>query len=228
MPGGPGRRPLAHALRTVVVDTSPRVPVVGVNVENGRVSGRRWYALLVVVVLGVVAGCSPSTGAGGSEGDNQRYISGTGEVETVPAAERKAAPALSGTSLDGKQLSTQKYRGKVLVVNFWASWCAPCRSEAPALQGVYDETEKDGVRFVGVNFKDNRTNARVFVDEFELTYPSIYDQPGETALAFRGELPPAAVPSTIVVDRDGKVAARIIGETTYTRLLRVVREVARA
>lgn len=187
---------------------------------------------LVVALCGAVfavAGCTAAggvTGSTGSGGDNQRYISGDGEVQAVPVGERKPAPVLTGESLSGKRISTASYRGDVVVVNFWASWCAPCRSEAPALQGVQDATHKDGVRFVGVNFKDNRANASVFVREFDLTYPSIYDQPGETALAFRGELPPAAVPSTIVVDREGKVAARIIGETTYTKLLRVVRQVA--
>lgn len=187
---------------------------------------------LVAVLCGAllaVTGCTSTggvTGSSGSGGDNQRYISGDGEVEAVPVGDRKSAPVLTGESLTGKRISTASYRGDVLVVNFWASWCAPCRSEAPALQAVQDATRKDGVRLVGVNFKDNRTNASVFVREFDLTYPSIYDQPGETALAFRGELPPAAVPSTIIVDREGRVAARVIGETTYTKLLRVVRQVA--
>ncbi|HEX6447264.1 MAG TPA: TlpA disulfide reductase family protein [Streptosporangiales bacterium] len=184
-------------------------------------------AALLAGILVAGTACAPSNGAeqGGGTG-NQRYISGTGKVDTVPVADRQAAPVLTGTSLTGSRLSTASYRGKVVVLNFWASWCAPCRSEAPSLQAVQAKTKADGVQFVGVNFKDSRSNAQVFTREFHLGYPSIYDQPGETALAFRGDLPPQAVPSTIVVDRRGRVAARIIGETTYTRLLDVVRQVA--
>lgn len=183
---------------------------------------------LSCVVLTLLTACSASQGAdaGGTDSDNQRYISGTGEVQVVPAADRKPAPRLSGSSLTGARIDTKTYEGKVVVLNFWASWCAPCRSEAEPLQAVQAKTKAQGVRFLGINFKDNRTNAKVFVDEFGLTYPSIHDQPGETALAFKGELPPAAVPSTIVVDRDGRIAARIIGETTYTKLLDVVQRVA--
>lgn len=184
-------------------------------------------AALLAGILAAATACAPSNGAeqGGGAG-NQRYISGTGKVDSVPPADRKAAPVLTGTSLTGTRVSTGTYRGKVVVVNFWASWCAPCRSEAPSLQAVQTKTKAAGVQFVGVNFKDSKSNAQVFAQEFHLGYPSIYDQPGETALAFRGDLPPQAVPSTIVVDRHGRVAARIIGETTYTRLLSVVRQVA--
>ncbi|MBO0827557.1 MAG: TlpA family protein disulfide reductase [Streptosporangiales bacterium] len=184
-------------------------------------------ATLLAGVLAAGAACAPPNGAeqGGGPG-NQRYISGTGKVDTVPLSDRRAAPVLSGTSLTGTRVSTSAYRGKVVVVNFWASWCAPCRSEAPYLQAVQTKTKTEGVQFVGVNFKDNKSNAQVFAQEFHVDYPSIYDEPGETALAFRGDLPPQAVPSTIVVDRQGRVAARIIGEATYTRLLGVVRQVA--
>ncbi|MQA05933.1 MAG: redoxin domain-containing protein [Streptosporangiales bacterium] len=192
------------------------------------VSPRRALAAGVCAALFVVAGC---TGASGtptptSNSENQRYISGTGELQVVAKRDRKPAPTLRGETLDGKQLSTASYRGKVVVLNFWASWCAPCRAEAPALQAVSAKTEADGVQFIGINFKDTRANALAFEREFDVGYPSLYDPPGETALAFRGQLPPAAVPSTIVIDRTGRVAARIIGQTTYTRLLRVVRRVA--
>lgn len=183
-------------------------------------------ALCAAVVA--LAGCSGASASSGTQGSGkQRYVAGDGEVQAVPVSDRKKAPTLAGQSLSGKHLSSASYDGKVLVVNFWASWCEPCRAEAPALRAVQKKTKADGVRFLGVNFKDNKENAGIFVDHFNLGYPSIYDQPGQLALRFRGELPPAAVPSTIVIDRKGRVAARIIGETTYTKLLSVVHKVAR-
>ncbi|MQA80258.1 MAG: redoxin domain-containing protein [Streptosporangiales bacterium] len=188
---------------------------------------RRARLALAGVACGVLIAAAGCGGAGGaSTSDNQRYIAGSGQVDVVSPEKRSPAPILVGKTLEGAQLSTASYRGKVVVLNWWASWCPPCRAEAPALRAVYAKTKADGVRFVGVNFKDNRTNAVLFEREFDVTYPSIYDQPGETALAFRGQLPPAAVPSTIVIDRNGRVAARIIGQTNYTGLLDVVRQVA--
>jgi thiol-disulfide isomerase/thioredoxin len=201
--------------KTLRIGTRARVPA-----SAARLFG---FLALLAGVLAVSVACAPAN-AGGS--GNQRYISGTRRAGTVPVHERKTAPVLSGTSLTGTRVSTASYRGMVVVVNFWASWCAPCHSEAPSLQAVQAKTKADGVQFVGVNVKDTKDNAQAFVREFHLGYPSIYDQPGETALAFRGDLPPQAVPSTIVVDRQGRVAARIIGETAYTPLLDVVRQVA--
>jgi thiol-disulfide isomerase/thioredoxin len=184
-------------------------------------------ALLAAAVAGVVLTASCAAANGSSTSDtNQRYVAGTGKVETVSPQDRKPAPVVSGEALDGRKLTTASYRGKVVVLNFWASWCPPCRAEAPALQRIWQQTRAEGVQFVGINFKDNRTNAKLFERQFKVTYPSIYDPPGETALAFRGQLPPAAVPSTIVIDRRGRIAARIIGQTNYTTLLPVVRQVA--
>ncbi|MGH3095548.1 MAG: TlpA family protein disulfide reductase [Streptosporangiales bacterium] len=188
-------------------------------------------AVLVAALCAAAVALTGCSGAGTSSGTKdsgqQRYVAGDGEVQAVPAGDRTKAPTLAGRSLTGKRVSSKAYKGKVLVVNFWASWCAPCRAEAPALRAVQKKTKAAGVRFLGVNFKDNKKNAAIFVDHFNLGYPSIFDQPGELALRFRGELPPAAVPSTIVIDRHGRVATRIIGETTYTKLLSVVRKVAR-
>ncbi|MFD0853060.1 TlpA family protein disulfide reductase, partial [Actinomadura adrarensis] len=151
----------------------------------------------------------------GSAGGN-RFIAGDGTVQEIKAADRKA-PQVSGTTLEGEKVSLSQYKGDVVVVNFWASWCAPCRGEAPSLQQIHKETEGKGVRFLGVAFKDAKPNAEAFERKFKITYPSLFDADGQATLAFR-EVPPNAIPTTLVLDRQGRVAARIIGATTYSKL----------
>ncbi|HEX6468663.1 MAG TPA: TlpA disulfide reductase family protein [Streptosporangiaceae bacterium] len=166
----------------------------------------------------LLAGCAGTqaaqTGPGGSD---SRYVAGDGSSRVIPPAERKPAPAARGTTLDGRPIDLAGLRGKTVVVNFWASWCAPCRGEAPALEQVYREHRDKGVAFVGVDIKDDNEPARAFVRTFKVGYPSIVDQDGQVTLAFR-DVPPNAVPSTLVLDRQGRIAARVIGATTYDRL----------
>ncbi|WP_026341540.1 TlpA family protein disulfide reductase [Actinomadura atramentaria] len=171
----------------------------------------------VVALCGLLAGCA-GTNAASDPGDNgNRFISGDGNVQKIAAAKRKAPLEASGTTLDGKPVKLSELRGKVAVVNFWASWCAPCRGEATSLQQVYDENKDKGVAFLGVNFKDAKENARAFDRRFKITYPSVFDGDGQIGLAFR-DVPPNAIPSTLVLDRQGRVAVRIIGATTYSKL----------
>ncbi len=131
---------------------------------------------------------------------------------------------VTGERLDGKAFKLSDLKGKVVVVNFWASWCAPCRGEAPSLEQVYTENKEKGVEFIGVNFKDSKANAEAFERKFKVTYPSLFDADGQVTLAFR-EVPPSAIPSTLVLDRQGRVAARIIGATTYSKLNPLVAKV---
>jgi peroxiredoxin len=165
---------------------------------------------------GVLAGCG---GAGavqsGPGGSDSRYIAGNGVSQVIK--DRKPAPPFQGTTLDGKKLSLADYKGKIVVVNFWAAWCAPCRAEAPTMEKIYEETQASGVQFVGIDIKDGQDNARAFVRSFKITYPSLYDQAGQIALSFRG-IPPNAVPSTLVIDRNGDIAARAIGSVPYAAL----------
>jgi peroxiredoxin len=104
------------------------------------------------------------------------------------------------------------------VVNAWGSWCGPCREEAPELRRVSEETKAAGVRFVGIDTRDNDAAGRAFAREFGITYPSLVDDSGRVMLAFGRTIPVAAVPSTVVVDRRGRIAARVIGAVTYSTL----------
>ncbi|KKD12313.1 hypothetical protein TR66_26725 [Streptomyces sp. WM6391] len=118
------------------------------------------------------------------------------------------------------------WRGYVIVINVWGSWCAPCRAEAPALKKISDATGKLGVRFGGFNTRDNDSAAMAFERSYKITYPSLRDRDGRLVLRFDGLVPVSAVPSTVLIDRSGHIAARIIGPTTYDTLNTVVRELA--
>jgi len=173
--------------------------------------------------VGLLAAC---TSDGGMEsGDNQGFVSSDTGVEVIKATDRQSAPDASGTTLAGDQVSLSDYAGDVVVMNVWASWCGPCRGEAPALQEVYSTQRKRGVQFLGLNTRDQDSGARAFENSFGITYPSIVDPSGEIQLAFRDTLPPY-LPSTIVIDRDGRVAARIVGPTTYPELSDLVDDIA--
>lgn len=135
-------------------------------------------------------------------------------------------PQVTGRLIDGGSFDSADYANTVLVFNVWGSWCAPCREEAPALQAVWEETRNQGVQFVGINVKDNDAAALAFEEEFGITYPSIRTaDSSKVLLQFRSTLPPGAVPSTVIVDRDGRVAVRVVGATTYRILSRLVRAV---
>ena len=163
--------------------------------------------VLAVIVAVLVSGCS--TGADAvdqSSGGEFRFVSSTSKGETIPVAQRQQAPDITGTTLDGGSLDLGAFRGKVIVLNFWASWCAPCRMETPELDKVYRSLKNNGVQFVGVDIKDDEQDAAAFIRVWKISYPSLFDEAGKTTLRF-GNFRPAALPYTIVIDRKGKVAA---------------------
>ena len=177
--------------------------------------------LLLAALL--LTGCS--TGAGAVEVNNGgefRFVAGTPAGEVVPVEDRAAAPEFSGTLLGGGDFDSTALDGQVAVLNFWGSWCAPCRVETPEFSEVADELADDGVQFLGINVKETSEQfATAFVDRFGISFPSIYDPRGEVALAFRG-YPANAIPSTIVLDPDGRVAAVYTGSVTQDDLRRVL------
>jgi peroxiredoxin len=104
------------------------------------------------------------------------------------------------------------------VLNVWASWCAPCRAEAPELQSVWEEFQGSGVQFVGLDTRDSDAAARAFVETYGITYPNVIDRDGQLQLLFADTLPPQAIPSTIVIDRQGRVAGRALGKVSASAL----------
>lgn len=184
--------------------------------------------IALVAMVGLTAACgAQQAGAGDRVGDvsAQGYVSGDGTTTILPEAERTPAPELTGTTLDGDPFALSEHRGEVVVLNVWASWCAPCRAEATDLAKVSDELADQGVQFVGLNTRDSPEPAQAFVDKFAVSYPSVVDSDGSLQLLFRDTLPPAAIPSTVVVDAQGRVAARAIGEVDRSRLLGIIEPV---
>jgi len=181
--------------------------------------------IALAIVFGL-SGCSTSASATNDQQTNYVALNGVGVMTVYATGHRKLAPTVSGTDLDGQPLTLSQFAGKVVVLNFWASWCPPCRSEAPALEQVYTDTRASGVQFVGVDIRENGVSDGVhFETTHHIDYPSFSDQASHIALDFRStgvETPP----TTIVIDRQGRIAARGLGEMTYTQLLTVVKQVA--
>jgi thiol-disulfide isomerase/thioredoxin len=125
-------------------------------------------------------------------------------------------PPIRGPALTGGRVGPDLYRGKIVLVNFWASWCGPCRREQPGLQRLWAEYSDRGVQFIGVNFQDDPAAARAYVDEFGVTYPSVRDPDG--MLAYRFGVP--YIPTTVLTGSDGQMRYRLLGAQTETTLLR--------
>jgi len=156
-------------------------------------------------------------------GTGQGYISGDGAYTVIAEEERGEPVTFEGRVESGETVSSDDYRGEVLVVNFWYAGCPPCRAEAEDLEAIWQQFGPDGVEFLGVNIYDQAPTALAFAEEFGVTYPSILDaNDGSTRLAFAGQVAPNAVPTTLVLDRSGRVAARISGLLTEPSTLRAM------
>lgn len=177
-------------------------------------------SLLLVTALGA---CSNNEQSDGQSG----YVGSQGSLTRVPPAERQPVPVFSGAGLDGTTtVSSADYPNKVVVLNVWGSWCPPCRKEAPDLQAASVETASTA-QFIGVTTKDyNPAPAQAFVRANKITYPSIYDPDGEVLLVFARDLPPSAIPSTLIIDREGRLAVRILGVISKVTLVQLIDDVA--
>ena len=186
-------------------------------------------AAAAVLLLGGTA-CTDdpnSVAAQARAGDQKGYVSGDGAVETIPQADRAEPVELSGELLDGTAWDSASARGDVLVVNVWGSWCAPCVAEAPDLQKVWSElqAEQAPVRFVGINFREDPARGAAFAKKAGMTYPSLSDEEsgGVLILALQGKAP--TVPTTLVLDRQGRIAARVNGPVSASTLRGLVDDV---
>ena len=183
---------------------------------------RRVAAALAAALF--LTGCSTGSDAVDvNNGGEFRFVAGTPSGEVIPEEERASAPEFSGTLLEtGGEWESSLLAGQVAVLNFWGSWCAPCRVETPEFSEVAADLGDDGVQFLGINVKEpSEQFALAFIDRFDISFPSLYDPRGEIALAFR-DYPANAVPSTIMLDTEGRVAAVYTGEVAQEDLRRVL------
>ncbi|WP_149181544.1 TlpA disulfide reductase family protein [Streptomyces sp. TRM49041] len=182
----------------------------------------RYLALSVVCALALSA-CT-SGGSVDHESGGAGFVTGNGGIATVSKADRKVAPRLSGETLHGERLDLADYKGKVVVLNVWGSWCTPCRAEAPHFARVAKDLKSKGVEFIGINTRNrDKVEPIKFEQDFGVPYPSFYDPYGKMILEFpKGSLNPQLIPSTIVVDRDGKVAARALMAMNEDQLRKLI------
>ncbi|MEP6666488.1 MAG: TlpA disulfide reductase family protein [Nocardioidaceae bacterium] len=154
----------------------------------------------------------------GAAGSSTSGNGDTTGLTRYPVGDRPQAPHLEGTTLDGEPLALDDLAGNVLVLNIWGSWCGPCRAEAPTLARLARETADEPVKFVGIDTRDTTAAAQAFVRAFKIAYPSLVDTNGEVVLAFHNLIPLSGVPSTLVVDAAGGIAAKVVGQVDYTTL----------
>ncbi|NBU22602.1 MAG: TlpA family protein disulfide reductase [Actinobacteria bacterium] len=194
---------------------------------------RRIAITLVVMLVAsfviTLAGCTQDPLAEQyREGSSKNYIAGDGTVTEFAKSERPGFEPWKGETESGLFLKSEALMGSVVVMNWWYAACAPCRAEAPDLAALSKEFEGKGVQFVGVNVRDTAETALAFDRRFGITFPSVMDaQSGEVSLAFTGVVSPAAVPTTLVIDKEGKVASRILGRIDPSILRTLIESVVK-
>ncbi len=204
---------------------TPRTPRYAVS--------RAAAVLTSVVALLALGACSSdpnSIAEQAKKGDQKGYIAGNGAIEQIPVDKRLEPVTLEGTTLDGRQWSSTSERGKqVVVVNLWGSWCPPCIEEIPDLEKVWTDVQADGkpVQFMGIDFREDPQRGAAFVRTQKMTYPSLTDESGVLILAF-GRQAPTSPPSTLVLDMEGRVAARANGAVSAATLQGLIDDVLKS
>lgn len=183
-------------------------------------------AVAAALALGA-AGCGGgATAQDTAVGNGSSFVSGSYGTTQYRPGSRPQAPKVTGTTLTGSRFTLAGDRGAVVVMNFWGSWCTPCRGEAPVLAQLARNLAGPGVRFIGVDIRDDPASAEAFMRNFRIGYPSLNDPNDAVALDFSGTVPPAGIPTTLVIDRSGRIAARIIGPVSYNGLKALIKRVS--
>ncbi len=174
---------------------------------------------LLVLSVPVLASC------GAAEPGETDATGARAGITRVEPADRKSAPDIRGDDLDGSPLSLGSFKGKVVVVNVWGSWCPPCREEQPVLSKLATELTPKGVEFIGIAVREGAATSRAYTEENDVPYPSISDSGGRLLVGFTSSLPAVAVPTTYVIDREGRVAVRLLDVATEATLRALVTDV---
>lgn len=193
----------------------------------------RWrQAMAGVLLASLLAGCSSGHDAV-AQGGTFEFVSPGGKTDIYydPPSSRGRPGPLSGPDLADPahplSLDDPIFAGRVVVINIWGQWCGPCRAEVSQLQQVYDATRGAGVSFLGIDVRDNNRQAALdFVNDRHVTFPSIYDPAMRTLIAFGGKYPTTVIPSTLVLDRQHRVAAVFLREMLAPDLQPVVQRLA--
>lgn len=178
-------------------------------------SRRRFRSLVAAVLISAFAltacGSDNEDLAQNASNDGSNYVAGDGSVQEYGADNRGEPVVFEAETFEGEAVTAETFQGEVTVINFWYAACPPCRKEAPDLQEIHEEFEADGVQFYGVNTRDTQPTAEAFERNFGITYPSIEDRGGDVLMSLTDYVHPSAVPTTLVLDREGRVSARISG-----------------
>ena len=191
--------------------------VVGAAVRSPR-RAAAGALVAAAVVLGAAACDAGATAQDTAIGNGSSFVTGNYGTTVFRSGARPKAPDVEGTTLTGSKFKLSTDRGSVVVMNFWGSWCTPCREEAPVLGVLARHFSGAGVRFVGVDIRDDPASAEAFMRTYRISYPSLNDPNDLIALDFRSTAPPTGIPTTLVIDASGRIAARIIGPVSYDGL----------
>jgi thiol-disulfide isomerase/thioredoxin len=202
---------------------SSRAPSAGSG--PARALSRRTVVLAAAALAGVLLIIVLATGWAGGGNSGVTIVNGNASAVVYAAGHRPLAPEFSGTTLTGSKLSFSDYRGQVVVLNFWGSWCVPCREEASTLAAVAAKYQPSGVSFLGVDVRDTTASALAFARSFHVAYPSVSDPGSAIMLDFTAQVPIAGTPTTLVVDRTGHIAGAVFGTVTYSELTAILAKV---
>lgn len=175
---------------------------------------------LLTLVAGLAACANDPLADQYRAGDNKGFIAGDSRVVEIPAADRGEPVVFEGETETGDTVGSADLAGDVVVVNFWYAACGPCRAEAPLLNDARSSFAGEDVEFLGINTSDSADAAAAFAEKYDVTYPSLIAiEDRAIKLAFAERTPISATPTTLVLDKEGRVAARIIGQLLDASIL---------